>query len=128
LVRSKPNFFWAVFWSFFILLVCFAPSKGIPKFSFFANWHIDKCIHFFLFFIQALLFLLIKDDKKRFYRENTFNYILFVVFYCLFLGLSVELIQHFFIETRAGDFIDFTADVLGAITALILFRNKKVVV
>ncbi|MEC8604280.1 MAG: VanZ family protein [Bacteroidota bacterium] len=123
--RLKSNYFIAFLWSLFILLVCFVPSNGIPKFSIFKHLHLDKWIHFFLFFIQSTLFLLIRKNNGLIkFRKHT-NKILFIFFYCLILGLLIELVQHYFIQSRFGDAGDFISNLLGVLMTFVFFGSKK---
>ena len=47
--RLKSNYFIAFLWSLFILLVCFVPSNGIPKFSFSRTFTWTNGFTFFCF-------------------------------------------------------------------------------
>jgi VanZ family protein len=124
LANFIKNYFWAFLWSFFILTICLIPSNDLPKISFFSDYHIDKVVHLFLYFIQIILFLLVGTYKTS---TNSFRrkYILFILFYSLSLGIAVEFIQQYYIIGRAGDFYDVLADLVGILLGLCLFIRKK---
>jgi VanZ family protein len=68
---------------------------------------------------------LVKPYVWPFNFKNRLKQILFIVIYCLVLGLFIELIQHFFIYGRQGDIVDFTADLVGLTIGIVCFIIKK---
>ena len=124
MVNFIKNYLWAFLWSLFILFVCLIPSSELPKINFFSEYHVDKFIHFFLYFIQSALFLLLgsyKTNTNYFRRKHT----IFVLFYGLLLGIIIEFTQQHYIVGRAGNLYDFIADSLGILLGLSFFARKK---
>jgi len=77
---------------------------------------IDKLGHLLVYFMLcALLYLPLKNNKKRYLRWS-----LMVLTYSAFL----ELVQHFFIANRYGDFVDFAANALGVFLAVMMFIRR----
>jgi VanZ family protein len=124
LAKFIKNYFWAFLWSLFILTICFIPSTGLPKINFFSDYPIDKVVHFFLYFIQSSLFLLVGTYKisTNLLRRK---HILFTLFYSLLLGIAIEIIQQYCIVGRSGDFYDVLADLIGILLGLCFFIRKK---
>ena len=78
----------------------------------------DKLGHFFMYFLLELLFLYALNFKKK----GVFTWSLLAI---VFSGIT-ELIQHFFIVNRYGEWADFIANAIGIIIAyLIVRRNIK---
>lgn len=116
---------WSIIWSLFILVLCFLPGKSFPS----SNWldllQFDKWIHAFLF---MMLFLITSFEhfKWNYDKKNihsTLNWML--LFYCFLLAVGTELIQHFFLADRHGDWLDFIANSVGIIVALFFWKFVK---
>jgi VanZ family protein len=100
------------------------PSSAIPSVQ--APFGFDKLIHFFLFFIFALIYLGdYRNDKKR------YPPLVYSIFTMLVFILISELLQ-LLTRTRHFEFMDILAGAGGAFTALAIHyaihpdtRNKK---
>jgi len=80
----------------------------------------DKLVHFLFYFVMQILlcFALCKS-------YNLIKY-LYILLFTLSYGIIIELLQEKITTTRSGDFYDFLANALGAITAfLLLFLTKS---
>ena len=124
MAKFIKNNFWPFLWSLFILTICLIPSTGLPKINFFSDYPIDKVVHFFLYFIQSSLFLLVGTYKisTNLLRRK---HILFILFYSILLGITIEIIQQYCVAGRAGDFYDVLANFIGILLGLCLFIRKK---
>ena len=91
------------------------PGNKITHISLFK--HMDKVVHFILFFFFTLF--LITDLAKGLYAElfRKVNWIV-TIGIGVFIGMSTELIQYFFILGRTGSVYDFLADTSGVIAGL----------
>jgi VanZ family protein len=76
----------------------------------------DKLGHLFMYFLLELLFLYALDFKKKGVLTCSFLAI-------IFSGIT-ELIQHFFIVNRYGEWADFFANTFGIIIAYLIVRRK----
>lgn len=116
---------WTLIWSSCILLLCFMPGKSFPSSDWFAIFQFDKWVHAFLF--MMLFFIASYEWKKltiKFSEKRSFySWIIFA--YCLFLGALTELIQHYFIPDRFGDWLDFIANSVGAVLGLFLVTKLQ---
>ncbi len=76
----------------------------------------DKLVHFSMYFgLAGVLWLeYMKSHKKNFRLKNIV--FIAVVFPITFSG-SIELLQEYCTTYRSGDWLDFTANSIGAITA-----------
>ena len=85
---------------------------------------IDKFAHFGVFFILTI-FLMIDLQKQTRFKTSTIIYIVLAI--CFIYGGMIELIQHFFIVSRAGSIFDLLADMMGSVIACIIQAKYKLV-
>lgn len=109
----KNLFFWIAFsWTVVVIYFCLVPSTAIPSVSI---PNLDKLAHAFFHFVFTLLwFLFFKNQVKK---KNRIKLLIAVVFFSLFLGIGIEVLQNRFTTTRNGDLFDVLANFTGAITA-----------
>jgi VanZ family protein len=102
----------------FLSVYPFSTNSGIDIFEF---PYFDKLVHFIFYLVFSFLFihelhefLGIKKPRKR---------LIFPVFLlALFIGASLELVQHYFIPVRSGSFFDLLANIVGSITGIMLYN------
>ena len=119
----KNLYFWIAFcWTVLVAYFCLVPSSDIPSVSI---PNLDKLAHaFFHFVFTTLWFLFFKKQVKK---KNQIKLLGGAVFFSLFFGIGIELLQSRITTTRNGDFFDVLANFLGALLAFILvFVNKKI--
>jgi hypothetical protein len=120
---------WSLLWSLFILVLCFLPSKSFPSSNWFELFQFDKLVHAFLFMLLYLISVF-EQTKIKQKKRSALAILLIdwnVFFYCLILAGGTELIQHYFLEDRYGDYLDFIANVFGIFLALFfwkIFKNR----
>ncbi len=84
---------------------------------------LDKAIHFFLYSIFSLVLCIDLSVKTKTPRK----YKIFTVFLIsFFLGVLMELIQHYFIPQRSGSIYDVLANTTGSILGLFLFYKLPI--
>ncbi len=106
---SVRIFVWAnVIWFLIIFVLCALPGEDIPDPRLNIP-HLDKVVHFGMFFIFSLL--LICPLERRTSLGLGMIYGIAIGVAAVYGGL-LEVLQHFFFE-RSGDILDFVADVLG---------------
>lgn len=73
----------------------------------------DKFFHFFVFGILNLMMIysLVRQTKFVQLRRQAYMYGLL---YCALNGLFIEIVQHYAVSNRSGDWLDFLSDVAGA--------------
>jgi VanZ family protein len=120
LAPSKYAIFPALLWTFLIFFLCFKTIH--VHVNTFPNF--DKVVHFsfyfgFVFLWFRYLFFLNKDSIKS---------KIFLVLISILIGVFIEWAQGYFTTTRASDFWDVVANVIGSIFGIFmvsLFFNKK---
>lgn len=95
------------------------PSSNVPKVDV-----SDKWIHFVFYAIFSfLLYIPLKAHTiKRMFVVSRWQFVLVV---STIIGVTVELIQHNFIDGRYGEGLDVLANTLGVVTALTVARALK---
>ncbi|MGB5459404.1 MAG: VanZ family protein [Eudoraea sp.] len=89
--------------------------------------HLDKLIHFFFYFVAAILgILLIRERTKG--QFNLSRAIIITALSVIIYGIIIEVIQDTFTENRSGELYDVLANSLGAFFGagfiIILFSGK----
>ncbi len=101
-----------------IFIFCFLPGKTADRVQFINIPNFDKFAHFGMFFLFS--FFLSRDLKNNLSLQK--KQILFIVIsLSLIIGGSIEIIQHFLIPERSGDWYDVSADLAGSLSLVILF-------
>ncbi len=107
-------------WTLLVVLLSIAPPQSLsgvnptlPNF--------DKIVHFIFYVFVVYLWIVgfKKQTSSKKIREHAF-YI--VVFGALILGLTLEIIQHFYIKNRFFEYRDLIANSFGCIFGLVLFK------
>ncbi len=99
---------------------CLAPASEIPSVSI---PNLDKLAHSFFHFVFTILwFLFIKKQVKK---KNQAKLLVGALFFSLFFGIGIEVLQSRLTTTRNGDFFDILANFSGALLALIFVLIAK---
>ncbi len=107
----------SIIWSIIIIIFCSLPSSNIPRNRIINIPHLDKILHFGIYFILSLLILYETKIKTG---KNKIVFILTAVF-SFVLGLLIEIEQQYLISSRTGDLYDLLADIIGAISGILFF-------
>ena len=115
----------AILWSIIIIVLCSIPGQEFPDTSFLDIPHLDKIIHFGLYFILSIVTI------KGFYLQDKINIIarfpfISTIAYTVSLGIIIELLQHFYINFRQGDIYDVFANAGGSFIGFLLVFNRLV--
>ena len=109
-----------------ILYLSFASADTFDKVDIFIFPHLDKVVHFCMYF-GLMLMLQIENSV---YAKKIVNLIVLLLI-SLFYGIAVEFCQSWFTTTRHGDFFDALFDFFGILFAIVAwwlyswFINKK---
>jgi VanZ family protein len=117
----KNLYFWIAFsWTVVVAYFCLAPASDIPSVSI---PNLDKLAHsFFHFVLTKNLFLFFKKKLKK---KNQTKLLVGAVFFSLFFGIGIEVLQSRLTTTRNGDFFDVLANFTGALLALVFVVVAK---
>ena len=104
-----------ILWSLVIAYLCFSPSDGFRKVPIIIP-HLDKVVHFIMFFILGMLMEALKIRKINVVTRIGLP-LLGIVY-----GRLIELVQHFVINGRHGDWVDWFADIIGLLIGIGLVK------
>lgn len=107
----------AVLWGIFILYFSLLPGPQVPRILVELN---DKFLHGLIYFFSAGLIYL---GIIRFNFNNSVPRVslIVIILICLVFGAGVELLQHYLVSNRNGDWLDFAANSAGSIVCVLLF-------
>lgn len=117
LKRNLPAFFWTLV----IFGLCSMPGKSIPHISWLELASFDKFVHASIFFILQILYMRGFSLQTTYpLLQKNYKWIPFVL--CVAYGGALEIMQGAFFSERSPDILDFTANSIGCLLALILFK------
>lgn len=120
---SIKKFLPGIAWFFIVLIVTCLPGSDIPKVGWLDKIYFDKWVHIGMFGGLTFLFCW-PFYKSHFSTQKRINYFIKIAIAASIWGLTIEFIQRFYIAGRSFDLLDWAADSLGALFAL-LFCSKK---
>lgn len=110
--------FWpGITWFFVVALLTLMPGKDVPKISWLEKSNIDKLAHAGLFGGLTLLFCL-PYFKANLSFKHKINLYIKIALASVIWGITIELIQKYFVPGRDFDLLDWAADTFGVIIAL----------
>lgn len=119
LLRTIP----AIIWGSLILVASITSSNSVPS----ANIpHLDKVVHFTLYFILCILIIFATTSKQGLVPLMI---IVIAVLSSGIFGIVMEYLQEVMKQGRSAELLDAVANTLGAIMAGILYRplSKKII-
>jgi len=120
---NLKKFLPGIAWFFLVLILICLPGDDLPKVG---DWmsaiYFDKWVHVGMFSVLAFLFM-IPFCKSDMTRINKWSFIIKIAISISIWGLTTEFIQKFFIPGRNFDLLDWAADSVGVILAVVVCRR-----
>jgi len=110
-----------IVWSFVILFLSNMPGGSIHRVSFIEIPHLDKFVHFSMYFILTTLFYSDTFKKAKIENKKTIFYIIIV---SIFYGVLMELFQKYFADHRSADIFDALANTIGVFSAILFLKIR----
>jgi VanZ family protein len=107
----------AGFWLLVILVLSGYPGHKVPAAPFL---QFDKLVHTFIYAVLSIL-LLIAYSKQYQNKHNRYSLVMKIVFFGIFYGGFMEILQHYIFINRSGNWYDFGANTLGAILGALIY-------
>ena len=101
----------ALVWAAFILVLCILPAREIPDVKLI---NADKAVHVLVYVLLGFLTFRGFSQQTAFPSLRCFA-VSWSFFYCTLYGGLLELVQHYFVPDRLGDWYDFAANTAGTI-------------
>lgn len=109
-----------IVWALIIFILCAIPGEDIPNPGLNIP-HLDKVVHFGMFFIMSVLLAYVLEAKTRLPLRTIY---LLAIATALVYGGAIELLQHYFFN-RGGDVWDWLANILGGIAGCLCFPLSR---
>lgn len=104
-------------WFFIVLVLTCLPGDNLPHVNnWFKEYYIDKLVHAGMFALLAYLFIY-PMAKSGLTAARKRNYFIKIALAATIWGVTIELIQKYFIPGRSFDWLDCLGDGIGALIA-----------
>jgi VanZ family protein len=114
--------FWkTIIWTCIVLYLSLMSGNKIPHPSWLIFPHIDKAVHFIMYFVFALVLIHDSQHYSKIRLEHG-QIILISVIIVIGWGGFLEILQRIPSIHRSSDFFDFLANTVGAVIASFLYR------
>ena len=111
-----------IVWFFLLLIAVCTPGYDLPQVGeWFNQIDFDKFIHVGIFAVLAFLFMF-PFFKSSLTKKQQWHYCIKIALATCIWGITTELIQKYFIPGRSFDLMDWAADSLGGLCALIFCK------
>jgi VanZ family protein len=100
-----------------IALLCLVPSSRIPQSSLFSIPYFDKIVHFSMY--APLCFVALMESRIT--RQHSVYHIIIIVIILLLSGL-IEILQATVVSSRAAEWSDVLANLMGLLFGYLAFR------
>ena len=112
-----------IIWFIIVLVLMCTPGNNLPDVdTWFQKLYLDKWIHIAAFGLLAYLFM-VPLKKATLNTREKWHYFLRIALAASVWGLAIEFIQKYYIPNRSFDLLDWAADSLGALLALVLAKK-----
>lgn len=104
----------SIIWAFIILVLSVIPSTEFPEWKIFS---FDTAAHVIVYLILSFLMLLARKSQGQ-----MLNAVVIITLLSISYGGIIELIQHYLISGRVGDWLDFIANAAGALLGIVVMK------
>jgi VanZ family protein len=117
---AVKKFLPGIAWFLIVVVLTCMPGNDVPKIGWLDHiWFFDKWVHAGLF--GGLTFLFCWPFKNSdFSRTRRLHYFIKIALASSIFGLMIEFIQRFFIPGRDYELLDWAADTIGSLLALLV--------
>jgi VanZ family protein len=107
----------SIIWLIVILVLSGYPGNHIPQNPI---WQFDKLVHSVIYAILSIC-LIITFSKEYKKEKKRFQISCLIIFFGVFYGGFMEILQDNIFINRSGNWYDFIANTIGAILGVIIF-------
>ena len=120
---TAKKFIPGIAWFLVVMVLLFTPGNDLPEVGdWFSRIDFDKFIHMGVFGLLAFLFMF-PVGKSDLLKTQKANYFLKIALCACLWGITSELVQKYFIPGRSFDLLDWAADSIGGLLALLFCRK-----
>ncbi len=118
--NKKITIVTTILWILVVFVLCAIPGDSIPD-PHMNIPHLDKVVHFGMFFIMSVLWALTLEQLTEWPLKKIYLLAILIAFG---YGGLIEILQHFYFN-RGGDVLDLLADVAGGIAGCLCYPFIK---
>jgi VanZ family protein len=120
-MKFITSFWKTIIWTCVVLFLSLSSGESLPQPSWLEFPHIDKVVHFIMYFVFALVLI---HDLQHYskIRLNHGQIILTSVLVVVGWGGFLEILQRIPSIHRNSDLLDFLTNTVGAVVASLLYR------
>ena len=111
------RFYISFFWFLVIAVLHAIPGQDLDSLHLDDFFQLDKLVHVIIFLIGVVL------SSGPAQKRYPVQWKLIVVFFYLFYGLFLEILQGLFFQGRFADLLDWTADAIGVFLGLWIYNK-----
>lgn len=115
------HYIWVCIWALIILAGSLTPGSAFPDVTWESLLQADKIIHFVFYFVFS--WLLLYGISKN--KPSINSWLLLTFILASSYGIIIEVIQGLWVPKRNFDYFDIIANIIGALTAVLLFKKLK---
>jgi len=123
-MKIITSFWKTIIWSCIVLFLSLSSENTLPHPSWLMFPHIDKAVHFIMYFVFTLVFIHDSEHYSKI-RLKHGHIILITVLIVISIGGFLEILQRIPSIHRNSDFLDFLTNTVGAVVASVLYRIFK---
>lgn len=117
MLRYVFRYKYSILLTILIVLLCLIPSSSIPHTSLFSIPYFDKFVHFSMYAPLSFVALM----ESRITRQYS-RYHLYIMIMIFLLGGVIEILQATVVTSRAAEWTDMLANLIGLLTGYLAFR------
>lgn len=107
----------AIIWLVIITIISGYSGNHVPKLP---VWQFDKLVHSVIYFGLSICLLYAYHQQYKAVKTRLKTIVLILVF-GIFYGGFMEILQHYIFINRSGNWYDFIANAVGAISGVFLY-------
>lgn len=116
------NSYWpGLLWTIAIFILLILPGSSFPKNDWFGKIYLDKWIHIFLFAVFVITWSFASPLQPVKQRKKI---IIKLLIAGVFFGVTMEVVQHYWVSNRSFEVKDIMADAAGCLIGWLYCRRK----
>ena len=122
MLKFLKSYWKTMVWAVLIFVLCGIPGNQLNKVKIIDIPHLDKFVHFSLYFVFTL-FLISENNTQKHLRKVSVSTILIAAAISLSYGALIEILQKFLFINRGADIWDMVANTFGFLLAALTYRQ-----
>ncbi len=121
-LKLFKNYGIVIIWASIVLILSGMPVYDLNKDRFINIPHLDKIIHFAMYYILSFLIIYSNHTNKNnnftFKKTSTISFIISFAY-----GITIEIMQHYIFISRGFDILDIIANTSGILISILFYKK-----